>query len=261
MKMFLESRVLFITMYFQIEIKMEAAKLRSYLECPVCFLLPRSSIFVCINGHKICESCFTKFEGVGGAKTCPQGGCIYNMPPRRARDAEAIIENSNLNLSCNRSGCNVEMKKDELMVHEIKCDFRKVPCPCLRCEKEIQFKTIDLHIRESHKNSNSLQERIFKPLMNETILTEPNQKWVLFTYHEAGFVFYPSFVKQDGLWYFWMKMKTDQHVAAKWRFHAKAENEENELSVEFTGHVQPIDLGLGEILALVNTWSSPSRML
>ena len=84
--------------------------------------------------------------------------------------------------------------------------------------------------------------------MNETIITEPNQKWVLFTYHEAGFVFYPTFVKEDGLWYFWMKMKTDQHVAAKWRFHAKAENEENDLSVEFTGHVQPIDLGLGEIL-------------
>jgi hypothetical protein len=52
---------------------MEAGKLRTYLECPVCFLLPGSEIFTCVNSHKICKCCYNKLHGEEGTKQCPQG--------------------------------------------------------------------------------------------------------------------------------------------------------------------------------------------
>jgi len=202
---------------------MDADKLRSYLECPVCLLLPRNKIFFCTNGHKICESCFNKLKGAEGAKICPQGDCNYDRPPRRARDAEAMIKDSNLNLGCSKPGCLVEMRKDDLDAHETSCIFREVPCPELSCHTTVLFKTLDLHIRENHKDSVDI-------------------------FREAGFEFYPTFMKQDGFWYFWIKMKADKLAAASWSYHAKSENVELGLLVEFTGSVQPVDLGVKEII-------------
>ena len=227
---------------------MDATKLRSYLECPVCLLLPRSNIFVCTNGHKICESCYNKLKGGERAKTCPQGGCTYDRPPRRARDAEAMIENSDFNLGCSRPGCLVEMKKGELDVHEISCVFRKVPCPDMSCDKKVQYKWLDLHFKEKHKDSTILSRPILNSLLNEHVMTRSNLNRACIIYQEAGFVFYPTLVIKDGLWYFWIKMKTDQVAAASWAYHAKCENVELELLVEFTGGVHPVDLGLKEII-------------
>ena len=55
-------------------------------------------------------------------------------------------------------------------------------------------------------------------------------------------------MKQDGLWYFWIKMNTDHLAAASWSYHAKCENMELGILLEFTGGVQPVDLGLEEII-------------
>lgn len=75
-----------------------------------------------------------KLVGGDGLKARPQGSCSYDRPPRHVRDAEAIIENSNFNLSCSKPGCGVELKKEHLEFNEIICVFRKVSCPDLKCE-------------------------------------------------------------------------------------------------------------------------------
>jgi len=224
---------------------MNAAKLRSYLECPVCLMLPRIKIFVCTNGHKICESCYNKLKGGEAAKACPQGGCTYDRPPRRARDAEAMIENSNFNHSCRMPGCLVEVKKDKLCAHEISCIFRKVPCP--GCDKEVQYKALNSHIKKSHEDSVVI-DSTFIALLNEDTISKTNQTWVLFIHREAGFEFYPTLVIKDGLWYFWIKMKADQLSVASWSYHAKSENVEHGMLVEFSGSVQTVDLGMDKVI-------------
>ena len=98
--------------------KMDAKKLKSYLECPVCFLVPKAKILACSNGHKICESCFKRLKTVNHAKKCPLGGCDYSNPPHRIRDLEAIVENSDVKLSCSQSACKEEMTRQDLKSHE-----------------------------------------------------------------------------------------------------------------------------------------------
>ena len=122
---------------------MNSAVLKPYLECPVCFQVPKSKIFVCRNSHKVCESCYGKITA--DAKQCPQGNCPYDDPPRRNRELEAIIENADIEISCSNAsaGCTVEMKKEELREHEVNCIFKQVHCPGTNCEKLILFSSID----------------------------------------------------------------------------------------------------------------------
>ena len=130
---------------------MNSAALKTVLECPVCFQVPGSKIFVCSNSHKICESCYNKITA--GAKQCPQGNCPFDEPPRRYRELENIVENADIELSCSNAGagCKVEKKKGELREHEMKCIFRQVPCPGTAFEKIILFNSIDSHITRHEK--------------------------------------------------------------------------------------------------------------
>jgi len=112
---------------------MEPAKLKTFLECPVCLVLPTSKNFQCINSHNICETCYIKLAADGAMKQCPQGGCAYYKPPRRNRVLEAIVVNSTFEIACSKQGCNVEMKKDQISRHEVGCKFRTVVCPPVLC--------------------------------------------------------------------------------------------------------------------------------
>ena len=151
---------------------MEAAKLKSYLECPICFLLPGGKIFACINSHQICESCYNKLPG---PKFCPQG-CDYDDPPRRARCFETLIENSDFEQECSKQGCTVEMKKDCIAAHELKCIFRAVPCPDTTCQKQVMFKNIDLHLNENHKDTTIARSQpSVEAFLSEVILNSGEQ--------------------------------------------------------------------------------------
>ena len=93
---------------------MNADILKSLVECPVCFQVPRGKILACSNSHKVCETCFDQIST--SKKQCPQGNCPYDQPPRRYRELEAIVENANIDFSCSyaKDGCNVEMEKETL---------------------------------------------------------------------------------------------------------------------------------------------------
>jgi len=226
---------------------MEPSKLMTYLECPMCYLLPRSKIFICTNSHKICESCYITLRG-DVTKHCPQGGCDYDQPPRRVRDYEAIIENSDFELPCSKPGCNVELKKEPLAAHEVKCSFRTVPCPAVECGLNISFQNIDSHIQDNHKYKITCKLPKIEPFLKEESLNAVDMDWVFFTWSQNELQFYPQFVKREGLWYFWMKIKEDPIAAANWEVSAKVENVENQISLEFKGLVHPVDRSVEEIL-------------
>ena len=108
---------------------MNAAVLKTLVECPVCFEVPRGKILACSNAHIICEPCHEKL--VAAEKQCPQGNCKYDQPARRCRELEAIVENANFDLNCcNAStGCQKMVEKETMKMHELECIFRPVPCP------------------------------------------------------------------------------------------------------------------------------------
>ena len=94
---------------------MDRDQLESELECTVCFHIPRCKIYVCVNMHKICDSCYNKLKA---GKQCPHGSCDYDKPPRRNRDLENIIGKSDFGLNCRHEVCNVELTREELVKHE-----------------------------------------------------------------------------------------------------------------------------------------------
>jgi ubiquitin len=86
---------------------MENTTIKSLLECPVCLQIPRDKkIFICKNGHKVCEPCYDKLA----VKKCPEGRCDYDQPPRRNRDVEAMIVNTKLDSPCSRNGMQIFVK-------------------------------------------------------------------------------------------------------------------------------------------------------
>jgi len=188
-------------------------------------------------------------EDAAVANHCPQGGCRYDKPPRRARGFEAMIEDSDLEQTCRNPGCNVELKKDQVEAHERKCICRKVTCPVTSCQNKVVFGNIDLHIqlRHAHKTVTRTQPNI-KLSMDKEILGKVDKNWLLFTYIENGVEFYPVFVKRNGLCYFWVSIKDDSEAASKWVFTGKTKSVENKFEVQVTGLVHPVDMTVDEII-------------
>jgi hypothetical protein len=44
-------------------------EMRRYVECPICYDIPRDIVLVCKNGHNVCDSCKNK---LGANASCPQ---------------------------------------------------------------------------------------------------------------------------------------------------------------------------------------------
>lgn len=228
---------------------MDAKKLKSYLECPVCFLVPKGKILACSNGHKICESCHKKLKTVTHAKKCPLGGCDYSNPPHRIRDLEAIVENSDVKLSCSQSGCKEEMTRQDLKNHEARCKYRKVPCPKTNCQEMIRFKDIWSHMNKYHKDKFfiiSVSE--VRVNINASDLKESCCSWRPRLWSFDGHKFYAQFEKDDNVWYFWVQIEGDPQLARKWRFSAKTENMANGIRMEFSGAVLPVDLSVRKVI-------------
>ena len=188
-------------------------------------------------------------------KQCPQGSCDYDKPPRRNRDLENIIEKSDFGLKCSKTGCNVELTREKLAKHELKCEFRMVPCPYTGCSKRIIVRDLKTCL-ESHKpmridNAAGIMKHGFA--LSEDILASKLIDWfpVLCT-DPNGLEFYHQFLKRNGLWYCWVKVKTDPEAAAKFNFSVKVENVKTGFKMEFCGQVHPIDDSVEEIMASGN---------
>ena len=230
---------------------MDAKKLKLYLECPVCLSVPAGKILACCNGHKICEACFMKLKTDENSKKCPQGGCNYNNPPHRCRDLEAIVENSDVKLSCSRPGCNEEMTRLNIHGHEAKCKFRLVPCPKTSCQKKIKFSEILLHMQKAHEDRYKIIHDTDDPKLRSFSIFKERKDctdWSLNMMLKNDDIFYPQFVERDGLFYFWVQIKGAPEIASKWRFSAKTENKDSGIRMEFSGTVHPVDVTVEEVI-------------
>ena len=231
---------------------MDFSLMKSLLECPVCYTIPRNqSIFLCSNSHKICQTCFDLLE----LKICPQGKCEYkDEQPMRNRDLEKIIAECDIDLSCHnwREGCTVEAKKKELEEHETECDFRKVPCP-FSCGSETMFRKIQDHLKESHRSTH------FKGKGEFLSIT-----WILKERHFSGnskiFVngvwenmdgqrFYCHLQKLDGKWISWICVEGGERTARKWKSKIKIKSKNADDNIEFEGNVFSIDCTKTELVS------------
>lgn len=104
-------------------------ELRSMLECPVCFELPRlksSGIYGCRNGHVLCQNCSAK------VKQCPI--CRNEDMKCRSLVVEKLLA-SNFNdeeFNCRNTDCSKRMNLQALTEHELFCQHREVACPSNR---------------------------------------------------------------------------------------------------------------------------------
>ena len=230
---------------------MDKAQMKSLLECPVCLTLPTRKIFACINGHKICETCYDKLDTEGGrGMQCPLSRCCYDKAPRRLRDLEEIIDKSDLGFNCSRPGCDIELRREDLGNHETKCQFREVPCPDTMCRRRILFRNIESCINENHTNMKKLSTSIFYPLFTKECSRYGSRDGILLSWSDYnGVQFYPQFLKRGGFWYFWVKIKDDPETAAKFEFSAKIENPETGLKIECSrARVSPVDSTVNDII-------------
>ena len=234
---------------------MNIDQLKARLECPICLDIPRSKMFNCVNGHKICEACYGQLHLVArGGKQCPQARCTYDKPPRRLRDLEAVIEISDFNLACRWPGCNVELSVKDLKQHEAKCDHRQVPCPYTKCCKLVQFRDIDsCRVANNHNDKKKLKDNIYKPYFRDEYLRRDHGDWALAVWtSEGGEEFYPQLVQRNGLWYFWVKIKADPKLASRYKFTAKIQSLKKGLTMECTAEVHPVDDGVEKVIASGN---------
>ena len=136
---------------------MDINTLKNFPECPICNYIPRNmKIFICQNGHEICEDCHGRLDASQRIfKLCPQGNCDYNEQdngePVRARKSEEMVQNANVQFNCcnARSGCVVVHEAEDLLKHEEDCSFRPVRCPICK-EKEI-YEMLENHMKQDHK--------------------------------------------------------------------------------------------------------------
>jgi hypothetical protein len=87
------------------------------LECPVCFEYSMGlKIYVCGNGHSVCENCHPALS------ECP----ICKGPPTGVRNygLEQLAENVVVHCPFTENGCNESIVGSEYKLHKSVCDFR-----------------------------------------------------------------------------------------------------------------------------------------
>ena len=69
---------------------MDEHTLREHLECVICTEAIRNiEIFVCYNGHTICENCYSQLGRP--PVSCPQCRCTFTHPPTRVKALEQLL--------------------------------------------------------------------------------------------------------------------------------------------------------------------------
>ena len=231
---------------------MDFSLMKSLLECPVCFTIPRDqSIFLCNNSHKICKTCFDLLEVL----VCPQGKCEYNVDNlMRNRDLEKIIAECDLELSCQnwREGCTREDKRKVLEKHETECIFRRVPCP-FNCGSNVIFRRLHGHLKESHRSTHFKgkgESLSIIWILKESHFSENSKIFVNGVWENmAGQRFYCHFEKLGGKWISWIGVEGGESTAKALKGCIKIKSRNDENNIEFKGEVFPIDTIKSDIAA------------
>jgi len=117
-------------------------KMKSQLECPVCFNIPRDlPVPMCPSGHIVCRPCKTR------VKDCPT--CRQPMPANMTNSlVGALIEQVQHSCKYSDQGCEVKMMLQDLVIHEKQCSDRTIRCPYPGCTRQLKLKDFDTHALE-----------------------------------------------------------------------------------------------------------------
>jgi len=115
------------------------SRVKSQLECPVCFNIPRElPIPSCPSGHIVCRPCKKRVT------ECPT--CRQPMPANMTNSlAGALIEQVQHKCKFGDQGCNVKMMLKELQVHEKNCPERTIRCPYNTCGSIVKVMDFNNH--------------------------------------------------------------------------------------------------------------------
>ena len=163
-------------------------KIKSQLECPVCFNIPRDlPIPSCPSGHIVCRPCKKRVTH------CPT--CRQPMPANMTNSVVGgLIEQVQHRCKFNDQGCEVKMLLKDLVIHEKQCPERTIKCPRDDCARLVKLKDFDTHALEDEpvhsltRNSSTLGYTI---VMNDVI----NQtKWKMGCIRALDQFFHVNFV-------------------------------------------------------------------
>ena len=114
-------------------------RVRSQLECPVCFNIPRDlPLPSCPSGHFVCRICKTR------VMDCPT--CRQPMPANMTNSVVgALIEEIQHKCKYNDQGCKVKLMLKDLVAHEKNCSERTFTCPFSGCNESVKLRFFDVH--------------------------------------------------------------------------------------------------------------------
>ena len=122
----------------------QLAGVKSQLECPVCFNIPRElPIPSCPSGHIVCRPCKK------GVKNCPT--CRKPMPEGMINSVVGgLIEKVEHECKYSDQGCEVTVMLKDLVIHEDKCPDRTIKCPWPGCGDHVKLTSFDSHASKRH---------------------------------------------------------------------------------------------------------------
>ena len=120
-------------------------EIREELECPVCFMVPKSGpIYQCEVGHIHCNKCHPKL------RECPI--CRGPIGNTRSLMTEKIIAKLPIKCSFIEHGCQEDEKlPKDILLHEKSCEFRLVKCLISRCKEDISVSDFVNHFTRKHQ--------------------------------------------------------------------------------------------------------------
>eukprot|EP00954_Amorphochlora_amoebiformis_P009257 720835-Amorphochlora_amoeboformis.AAC.2 len=100
--------------------------LASQLECPICMNCYTLKVFVCANGHSLCETCYEKIKN-----KCPS--CRTPLKGARNRALEHVITHTVLPCRFREYGCDFKGRGSARSAHRRLCVHRPIKCLFHRC--------------------------------------------------------------------------------------------------------------------------------
>lgn len=115
------------------------------LECPVCMEYMAPPIFLCENGHSICEQCRPQLPA------CPACRRPF-LPNTRNIALESIAEE--IDFPCRNEGCFEMCRLETIAQHQAECPRRPFECPLAQgahCTWKGPLILIQKHVMDAHR--------------------------------------------------------------------------------------------------------------
>jgi E3 ubiquitin-protein ligase SIAH1 len=203
------------------------------LECPICLEIMCGSIFQCMNGHAVCESC----QGVV-QKNCPT--CREPFPAKKNRNLALEQLAANVLVPCAHSagGCKCKFECESSMdLHKGECPFRPMPCVRKNCEWKGPIHRLADHLVDQHAHSknDSKQQNI---ITSSGRLQCSNKHWNWKKMIRCSDKCVLPHVKRESDGYFVCARKlATEEEAAQHNFHVVFKNDTSGAELSFTGSV------------------------